>query len=81
VSGRRTILLVGLDTRPNQDPSRPSRSDSIIIVHIPADHTQGYLISLPRDTYVSIPAYDNGKVPYAGGKNKINAAFAYGSRG
>jgi anionic cell wall polymer biosynthesis LytR-Cps2A-Psr (LCP) family protein len=30
---------------------------------------------------VSIPAYDNGKVPYAGGKNKINAAFAYGSRG
>ena len=81
VSGANNILLVGLDTRPNQDPSRPSRSDSIIIVHIPADHTQGYLISLPRDTYVSIPAYDNGKVPYAGGKNKINAAFAYGSRG
>jgi anionic cell wall polymer biosynthesis LytR-Cps2A-Psr (LCP) family protein len=81
VSGAKNILLIGLDTRPNQDPSQPSRSDSIIILHIPADHTQGYLISLPRDTYVSIPAYDNGKTPYAGGKNKINAAFAYGSRG
>jgi anionic cell wall polymer biosynthesis LytR-Cps2A-Psr (LCP) family protein len=81
VSGAKNILLVGLDTRPKQDPSQPSRSDSIIILHIPADHTQGYLISLPRDTYVSIPAYDNGKTPYAGGKNKINAAFAYGSRG
>jgi anionic cell wall polymer biosynthesis LytR-Cps2A-Psr (LCP) family protein len=81
VTGAKNILLVGLDTRPNQDPSQPSRSDSIIILHVPADHTRGYLISLPRDTYVSIPAYDNGKVPYAGGMNKINAAFAYGSRG
>jgi polyisoprenyl-teichoic acid--peptidoglycan teichoic acid transferase len=81
ISGAKNVLLVGLDTRPNQDPSQPSRSDSIIVLHIPADHTQGYLISLPRDTYVSIPAYDNGIVPYAGGKNKINAAFAFGSRG
>jgi polyisoprenyl-teichoic acid--peptidoglycan teichoic acid transferase len=81
VGGAKNILLVGLDTRPNQNPSQPSRSDSIIIMHISADHRQGYLISLPRDTYVSIPAYDNGKTRYAGGKDKINAAFAYGSRG
>jgi len=39
------------------------------------------MISLPRDTYVAIPAYDNGKQPYGGGKNKINSAFAFGSRG
>jgi polyisoprenyl-teichoic acid--peptidoglycan teichoic acid transferase len=81
VTGTKNILLVGLDTRPNQDPSKLTRSDSIIIMHIEADHTTGYLISLPRDSYVQIPAYQNGKVPYAGGKNKINAAFAYGSRG
>ena len=81
VRGAKTILLVGLDTRPGQDPSKLTRSDSIILLHVPANHREAYLVSLPRDSYVRIPAFDNGKVPYAGGKNKINAAFAYGSRG
>ncbi|HEY3006873.1 MAG TPA: LCP family protein, partial [Micromonosporaceae bacterium] len=81
VTGAKNILLVGIDTRQSWDPSQLSRSDSIIILHIPANHSEGYLVSLPRDSYVSIPAYNNGAVPYAGGKNKINAAFAYGSRG
>ncbi|AGZ42792.1 cell envelope-related transcriptional attenuator [Actinoplanes friuliensis DSM 7358] len=81
VKGAKTILLVGLDTRPNQDPSKLTRSDSIILLHVPADHKAAYLVSLPRDSYVRIPKFDNGKVPYAGGNNKINAAFAYGSRG
>jgi LCP family protein required for cell wall assembly len=81
VTGAKTILLVGIDTRQSQDPSQPSRSDSIILLHIPANHAEGYLVSLPRDSYVSIPPYDNGAVPYGGGKNKINSAFAYGSRG
>ena len=80
VTGAKNILLVGLDTRAN-NPSMLSRSDSIIILHIAANHDDAYLISLPRDSYVPIPAYNNGKVPYAGGKNKVNAAFAYGSRG
>lgn len=81
VKGAKTILLVGLDTRPNQDPSKLTRSDSIILLHIPADHRAAYLVSLPRDSYVRIPAFDNGAQRYAGGRNKINAAFAYGSRG
>nr|WP_296073757.1 LCP family protein [uncultured Actinoplanes sp.] len=81
IKGAKNILLVGLDTRPSWKNKEPSRSDSIILLHIPADHSQAYLISLPRDSYVSIPAYDNGKIRYGGGKNKINSAFAYGSRG
>jgi LCP family protein required for cell wall assembly len=81
VTGAKNILLVGLDTRPNQDPSQLTRSDSIILMHIPPDHAEGYLVSLPRDSYVHIPQYNNGKVPWAGGSSKINAAFAYGSRG
>jgi hypothetical protein len=36
---------------------------------------------LPRDSYVAIPAYDNGKARFPGGHDKINAAFAHGSRG
>jgi polyisoprenyl-teichoic acid--peptidoglycan teichoic acid transferase len=81
VSGAKNILLIGLDTRPGQDAAQLIRSDSIILLHVTADHSQGYVVSLPRDSYVQIPAYRNGKVPYGGGKNKINAAFAYGSRG
>jgi LCP family protein required for cell wall assembly len=82
IKGAKNILLVGLDTRPSWSSSKePSRSDSIIILHIPADKSRAYLISLPRDSYVNIPAYNNGAQSYPGGKNKINSAFAFGSRG
>jgi len=82
IKGAKNILLVGLDTRPSfSSTATPSRSDSIIILHIPADKSRAYLISIPRDSYVRIPAYNNGAQSYAGGKNKINSAFAYGSRG
>jgi anionic cell wall polymer biosynthesis LytR-Cps2A-Psr (LCP) family protein len=81
VSGAKNILLVGIDQRPNAAAGTAIRSDSIILMHIAADHKTGYLISLPRDSYVSIPAYNNGVQSYAGGKNKINAAFSFGGRG
>ncbi|MCU7727737.1 LCP family protein [Actinoplanes sp. KI2] len=82
ITGAKNILLVGLDTRPSwAKTGELSRSDSIILLHVPADRSGAYMISLPRDSYVRIPAYDNGAQRYAGGKNKINSAFAYGSRG
>jgi LCP family protein required for cell wall assembly len=82
ITGAKNILLVGLDTRPSwANTGELSRSDSIILVHIPADRSGAYMISLPRDSYVRIPAYDNGAQRYPGGRNKINSAFAYGSRG
>lgn len=46
-----------------------SRSDVLIFGHIPANRRAVYLVSLPRDLYVAIPGH---------GKNKINAAFAFG---
>ncbi|MEV6343001.1 LCP family protein [Actinoplanes sp. NPDC051851] len=81
LDGAKNILLVGIDQRPDQINGEALRSDTIILVHINADHDSGYLISLPRDSYVEIPAYDNGAQSFAGGKNKINAAFAFGTRG
>jgi LCP family protein required for cell wall assembly len=45
------------------------RSDTIMILHIPASGGQPVLVSIPRDSYVNIPGY---------GWNKINAAFSYG---
>jgi LCP family protein required for cell wall assembly len=81
ITGAKNILLVGIDARKNAAPGSGTRSDSIILMHIDADHQQAYMISIPRDSYVSIPAYDNGVQKYPGGKNKINSAFFFGSRG
>ena len=78
ISGAKNILLVGIDPRPGQDESEAIRSDSIIIVHVPENHQSAYLISIPRDTWVKIPPFDNGKAKYSGGHDKINAAFAEG---
>ncbi|WP_238009452.1 LCP family protein [Dactylosporangium sp. AC04546] len=81
VTGAKNILLIGVDARPGQDPHEPVRSDSIIILHIPASYDAAYLVSIPRDTWVEIPPYDNGARQYPGGHDKINAAFAYGGNG
>jgi LCP family protein required for cell wall assembly len=53
----------------NLDATGPGRSDTIMILHIPAGGGQPVLISVPRDSYVNIPGY---------GMNKINAAFSFG---
>lgn len=46
-----------------------SRSDTILLLHVPANGTRPTLVSLPRDSYVPIPGH---------GYNKLNAAFAFG---
>jgi LCP family protein required for cell wall assembly len=46
-----------------------SRTDTIMILHLPSNGTKPTLVSLLRDSLVSIPGH---------GKTKINAAFTYG---
>ena len=70
------MLLLGVDAR-ERWAADDVRSDSIIILHIPATHDQAYLISIPRDTEAQIPAFK--KSGYAGGTDKINAAFQAGA--
>jgi LCP family protein required for cell wall assembly len=41
-------------------------TDTMMIVHVPADGSKAALISLPRDAYVEIPGY---------GMNKLNSAY------
>jgi len=81
INGAKNILLVGVDSRPGQNPTDLVRADSIMILHVPATHDRAYLVSIPRDTYVEIPAFNNGKRTYRGGHDKINAAFAFGGDG
>lgn len=75
LKGPLNILMVGLDERP--DNGELPKSDSIIIMHVPATHDQAYLVSIPRDLYVKIPAVKN--LHPVSEYNKINAAFAYGA--
>ncbi|WP_456238056.1 LCP family protein [Micromonospora auratinigra] len=49
----------------------------MLIVHVPAGMRQAYLVSIPRDLLVAIPAAPG----YGGGQDKINAAYEHGGGG
>jgi LCP family protein required for cell wall assembly len=68
-----TVLVLGSDLRapgtrePGAATTGPSRSDSIMLMRVGAGHNAR--LSIPRDTVVDIPGH---------GRDKINAAYAYG---
>ncbi|MCT2988938.1 LytR family transcriptional regulator, partial [Propionibacterium freudenreichii] len=73
------ILLVGSDSRENLTEAQKAalgtgdaegqRTDTIMILYTPPWGGRSVLISVPRDSYVTIPGY---------GRNKINAAYSFG---
>ncbi|SCL22286.1 transcriptional attenuator, LytR family [Micromonospora nigra] len=80
VDGALNILLVGTDSRDPDAPVDESsqwRADTIIVMHIPANHQEAYLVSIPRDLYVPIPQGANAECG-TGQRGKINSAFAFG---
>jgi LCP family protein required for cell wall assembly len=68
-----TILVLGSDLRsagtkePGAATSGASRSDSILLMRVGDGHSAR--LAIPRDTVVDIPGH---------GRNKINAAYAFG---
>jgi LCP family protein required for cell wall assembly len=76
VSGAMNVLVLGSDSR-DPDSTSNSRTDTIILMHVQADHKHAYLISIPRDSYVYIPKSPTN--PDEGDTNaKINSAYAWG---
>lgn len=87
-------LLVGSDNREGltkaqikqlrvggTDVAAGGRSDTMLLIHIGKARDRVYIVSLPRDSLVTIPehvssANKNKIVPDA--KNKLNASFAFG---
>lgn len=79
VDGRdQNILLIGNDSRAGATPAELQElsteddggsvnTDTMILLHVPADGSRASLISFPRDAYVDIPGY---------GSNRINAAYS-----
>ena len=67
-----TVLLLGSDKRPEGQEDTGvtgARADSIMLVHVPADGGQLYVMSIMRDTWVDIPGV---------GEAKINSALDHG---
>ncbi|TDB98677.1 LCP family protein [Actinomadura sp. 7K534] len=77
VEGTENWLLVGSDSREQNTTGaggqgwKPGqqRTDTIMLLHLPADRKKAYVVSFPRDAWVEVPGYGN---------QKINAAFSYG---
>jgi LCP family protein required for cell wall assembly len=74
VTGALNILLLGSDSR-NPDTTAASRSDTIMLLHLDADHQHAYTISIPRDTWTYVPAASGGN---GNTMAKINSAYAWG---
>lgn len=56
------------------------RSDTMLLVHISKNRDAAYIVSLPRDSLVTIPAHTStdGKSQIPAREGKLNAAFAFG---
>ena len=85
-TGPLNILLMGSDTREGDnsnygDPSvhSTSRSDVTILLHVSADRTWATAVSIPRDTWVTLPTCKGSSGAVEGGyEGKFNAAYQYG---
>jgi polyisoprenyl-teichoic acid--peptidoglycan teichoic acid transferase len=65
-----TILVIGDDRRKiDVQQGNPTRSDTMILVRLDPRRGATAMMSLPRDLLVDIPGH---------GRDKLNAAFAYG---
>ncbi|MDP9118009.1 MAG: LCP family protein [Actinomycetota bacterium] len=81
IDGRdQNILIVGNDDRQTATDAELAQlhtgrdggslnTDTMMIVHVPANGAKATLLSLPRDSYVAIPG---------NGMNKLNAAYVFG---
>ncbi|MEV0352891.1 LCP family protein [Nonomuraea sp. NPDC050680] len=74
-SGVLNVLLVGSDSQGGSDRfDNGARSDTILLLHLPADRTKATILSFPRDSMVRIPAC--GSQPSR--RDMINQAFGTG---
>ena len=93
VSSALNYLVVGSDNREGLskeqirklrvggvDVAAGGRSDTMLLVHISKARDSAFIVSLPRDTLVTIPAHvsQDGKSQIPDRPGKLNAAFAFG---
>ena len=79
------IMVIGSDSRDGLSASYGAglvtdQSDTLMIIHIPANRQWAEVMSIPRDSYVNIPACTMGNDQLSSPTQfKINEAFAIGN--
>jgi LCP family protein required for cell wall assembly len=79
------ILVIGSDSRNGLSAGygtglTTDQSDTMMIIHIPADRKWAEVMSIPRDSWVSIPSCEMGNGQMSSPTQfKINEAFAIGN--
>ena len=79
------IVVIGSDSRDGLSAAYGSglvtdQSDTLIVIHIPADRKWAEVMSIPRDSFVNIPACEMGNGQRSSPTQfKINEAFAIGN--
>jgi len=79
------IMVLGSDSRQGLGKAYGSglvtdQSDTLMIIHIPANRQWAEVMSIPRDSYVNIPACEMGNGQMSAPQQfKINDAFAIGN--
>jgi LCP family protein required for cell wall assembly len=79
------ILVIGSDSRAGLSKAYGTglvtdQSDTMMIIHIPADRKWAEVMSIPRDSWVSIPACEMGDGEMSAPTQfKINDSFAIGN--
>ncbi|MGW2981358.1 LCP family glycopolymer transferase [Streptomyces humidus] len=82
--GSKNIMIVGSDTRAGANAKygkdlTTMQSDTLMVLHIPADRKWASVVSFPRDSWVEIPGCQKGDGSSSSPHHfKINEAFAIG---
>ncbi|MGC9378333.1 LCP family protein [Streptomyces sp. MH13] len=82
--GSKNILVVGSDSRDGDNAEygkglTTMQSDTLMVLHVPANREWATVVSIPRDSWVEISACDKGGgATSAPHHAKINEAFAIG---
>ncbi|MFJ9748824.1 LCP family protein [Streptomyces chartreusis] len=85
--GSKNILVVGSDSRDGANAKygkdlTTMQSDTLMVLHVPANREWATVVSFPRDSWVGIPACDKGDGSTSAPHHyKINEAFAIGGSG
>ncbi|WP_369275378.1 LCP family protein [Streptomyces sp. R11] len=82
--GSKNILVVGSDSRDGANAEygkdlTTMQSDTLMVLHVPANRKWATVVSFPRDSWVEVPACDKGDGSTSAPHHyKINEAFALG---
>ncbi len=66
-----TVMVIGLDIRPSQE-GQPSRTDSVLLLHVDPGKNRASVLSIPRDSMMLVPAGDGSYF-----QDRINTAYVY----